>query len=65
MEENKVYFVVVLIDGTGMDFDCKCDFVENTGPNMCLFLHKKEDSDYALLAAIPYNQIRYVKIVEK
>lgn len=63
MEDNKVYFVAVLIDGTGMDFNCKCDYIENTSPNMCLFLHKKkeEDGDYSLMAAIPYNQIRYIK----
>lgn len=63
MEDNKVYFAVVLINGTAMDFDCKCNYIENTSPNMCLFLHKKEeyDDDYALMAAIPYNQIRYIK----
>ena len=65
MEDNKVYFVVVLINGTAMDFDHKCNFIENTSPNMCLFLHKKEeDSDYSMMAAIPYNQIRYVKRCE-
>lgn len=63
MEDNKVYFAVVLIDGTAMDFDGKCNYIENTSPNMCLFLYKKEecDDDYALMAAIPYNQIRYIK----
>ena len=62
MEDNKVYFVVELIDGTIMDFDCKCNYIENTSPNMCLFLHKEEeDVDYSLMAAIPYNQIRYTK----
>lgn len=66
MEDNKVYFVVVLINGTAMDFDRKCNFIENTSPNMCLFLHKnEEDSDYSMMAAIPYNQIRYVKRVEE
>ena len=39
--------------------------LKNTSPNMCLFLHKKEeDSDYAMMAAIPYNQIRYIKRCE-
>lgn len=63
MEDNKVYFVAELIDGTIIDFDCKCDYIENTSPNMCLFLHKKEEcyDNYALMAAIPYNQIRYIK----
>lgn len=66
MEESKIYFVAELIDGTIMDFDCKCNYIENTSPNMCLFLHKEEEyaSDYNLMAAIPYNQIRYIKRVE-
>lgn len=64
MEDNKVYFVVVLIDRTGMDFDRKCDYIDRTDDNLCLFLHKKDDDEYNLLAAIPYNQIRYIKRCE-
>lgn len=63
MEENKVCFVVTLIDGTKMAFDCQCDNIDQSGDNLCLFLHKAH-SDYKLLAAIPYNQIRYIKRVE-
>ena len=61
MEDNKVYFAVVLIDGTAMDFDCKCDYIDRTDDNLCLFMHKKDYSYCDLLATIPYNQIRYIK----
>ena len=60
MEENKVYFVATLIDGTKMAFNCQCDNIDQSGDNLCLFLHKA-DSDYKLLVAIPYNQIRYIE----
>lgn len=62
MEDNKVYFVVVLINGTAMDFDCKCNYIENTSPNMCLFLHKKEeDGGYSIQSNSLYKKSGEIK----
>ena len=60
MEENETYFSVTSINGEYIEFDRKCDYIDRTDDDLCIFMHKK-DERYDVLALIPYNQIRYIR----
>lgn len=62
----KGYFVVYLNDGFRFDFNEQCNQVDYSDSNVMCFrrIDSKNDTK-RLLAAIPYENIKYVLNVEK
>lgn len=61
MSNNKPSIIVHLKDGTILDFDKKCTYVDYKNAYMATFLNCQNGSHHVLLALIPYENILYVE----
>lgn len=57
----KSSIIVHLKDGTILDFDKKCTYVDYKTVHMATFLNCQNVSHHVLLALIPYENISYIE----